>query len=406
MTIGLRTNTSVFFVAQLVTSATNFVITLAMSRALVPAEFGKVAVGLTLGFFLVSFQRTVVGDTLLIFARQREGLVGQALATCGALGLTLGIVAVIFAVAAPNWVPWFIATALPLLLIQDGFRYIAVAVGRSRTVLASDTTWFLAALVALGLSLRGRDIGIVAGVWLFGGLLAIGVLLVGARRRPGEACFVSPTRFFRSTADVSGWMTVQYLVGNGAVQLAMVSMAIFTGTAAYGGYRAVQLLVAPVMTVVLASISPLMSWVGGRSNFRWTFRLLVGFCTSFVVLAALPGLVLVRSGPWLLVTIPGPAYAPYVDLILPSVLAVVVVAAAVPPAAVLRGHGQGRRLLVSGLLGTIPGAIAISFAAWRWGILAATWAFVAMYVATFLAGLQLATMTIREANQDRRQARV
>lgn len=396
MSMGLRTNTSYFFVAQLVTSATNFVITLTMSRALVPAEFGRVAIGLTIGFFLVSFQRTVVGDTLLIFARRRDGLVGQARATCGALGLALGAVTAVFGVAAPGWVPWFVAAAIPVLLIQDGFRYVAMAVGRSRSVLVSDTIWLLAAMVALGLSLEGRDIGVVAAAWLLGGLVAIGVLLPSVRPRTGEAWFVSPVLFFRSTADVSGWMTVQYVVGSGAVQVALVCMAVFTGTAAYGGYRAVQLLVAPVMTVVLASISPLMSWVGGRPDFRWSFRLLVVFCMSFAALATVPGLVVVRWGSWLIVTLPGPAYAPYADLILPSALAVVVVAAAVPPAAVLRAGGQGRRLLVSGLVGTVPGALAISFAAWEWGILAATWAFVGMYVATFLAGLGLARLTIRE----------
>jgi O-antigen/teichoic acid export membrane protein len=396
MSLSLTSKTSVFLAAQLVTSATNFVVSLALARALSPRSFGQVAVVLTVIFFFVSFQRSVFGDTLLLFAQSREGLVSMALAVCLWLAGTVSLLIGFAWLAFPHRVAGYLVGAAGVLLLQDGLRYLAVAVHRSSLVLTSDLSWFAAGLAALSLSLAGQDIQIVISVWLAGGLVAIVVL---APLVITLADGVKPSKvvdFYRSTQDLTSWLAVQYLLTAGAIQLGLVGMAAFIGAADFGGYRAVQLLVAPVLALALASVSPMMSWSARRGTEFWTSRRLNSTSAGLAVLAVVPCLPILVLSHWLLVTFLGRAYGGYAGLSIPAVLGVIAVAGAIPSSIVLRQFGAGKRVLWAAAIGSLPGVALTLIAAWRFGVYAAAWAFVAQYVAVCIASIVLADRTLKE----------
>jgi O-antigen/teichoic acid export membrane protein len=396
MSLSLTSKTSVFLAAQLVTSATNFVVSLALARALSPRSFGQVAVVLTVIFFFVSFQRSVFGDTLLLFAQSREGLVSMALAVCLWLAGTVSLLIGFAWLAFPHRVAGYLVGAAGVLLLQDGLRYLAVAVHRSSLVLTSDLSWFAAGLAALSLSLAGQDIQIVMSVWLAGGLVAIVVL---APLVITLADGVKPSKvvdFYRSTQDLTSWLAVQYLLTAGAIQFGLVGMAAFIGAADFGGYRAVQLLVAPVLALALASVSPMMSWSARRGTEFWTSRRLNSTSAGLAALAVLPCLPILVLSHWLLVTFLGRAYGGYAGLSIPAVLGVIAVAGAIPSSIVLRQFGAGKRILWAAAIGSLPGVALTLIASWRFGVYMAAWAFVAQYVAVCIASLVLAGRTLKE----------
>ena len=398
MAQSLTLRTSYFFAAQLVTSATNFVITLALSRALVPAQFGQVALVLTGVFFVLSFQRTVVGDSVLVYGPEQPKLIGAAGAVIVWITGATTLVLLLIRAIVPDRVPWFLVVVALLLLLQDGLRYVAVALHHARVVLVSDSLWLAAALVAVAMSVTGGAIDVVAAVWLAGGVVAAIVLVPtvsGARARLGPS---HVRGFFRETRELSGWMALQYLVSTGAAQLALVGIAAFVGDADFGGLRAVQLLIAPVLALVLASASPTMAWLANRGGAAWTVRHLLAMSGAFALASAVPCVLLVVLAEWLLRTFPGPAYVPYTPLVLPMTITVVAVAASVPIGSVLRATGKGRRVLVVGLVGTVPGVVLSLVAAARSGILAATWVFVLQYLLIWGASLVAAVNTIREGD--------
>jgi O-antigen/teichoic acid export membrane protein len=283
-----------------------------------------------------------------------------------------------------------------LLLLQDGLRYVAVALHHARIVLASDSVWLAAAIVAMAASLGHRSLNVVLGVWLLGGLVAISLLVPTGRKAAAPLGWGSVTGFFGTTRELSGWLALQYMVSNGAVQLAMIGLAVTVGNSDYGGLRSVQLLIAPVLALIFASTSPLMVWMANRSGERWTRSRLIAASAAFAGVSAVPCVVLVVAGRWLLETFPGPAYLPYEDLVLPLALSVVAVAAAVPLGAFLRQSAEGRRVFVAGLVGTVPGAVLSVVAASRYGVQAAAWVFVLLYAVVWGACLVVAMRTLSE----------
>jgi O-antigen/teichoic acid export membrane protein len=158
---------------QLVSSASNVLIVMAIARTSSPADFGFIALMLTAVSAGLAIIRQGLGTPLMLTSAhgaERVRYEAQRSLTASMLfGLGLGCVVLAFGVAigrADLAAP--IALAAPVVLAQDVYRFIAISTARSSLAFISDGCWAilsLAAVIATWAGLPGLTGPLVVWIW-------------------------------------------------------------------------------------------------------------------------------------------------------------------------------------------------------------------------------------------------
>jgi hypothetical protein len=163
-------------------SASNFVLAVALARALSAPAFGRAAAGLALLSLLVLLGRHLVLEPMLVgyAGASRQHFAGRVDAsTLMLLGTALAVMLLAGATVAPEG--WALAALAPVVLVQDHLRYRSFAVGRPGDAIAADV---LVLAATAPLPFVSADLTVLCG-WFAAALVgsSVGMLVLG-RRRP------------------------------------------------------------------------------------------------------------------------------------------------------------------------------------------------------------------------------
>jgi O-antigen/teichoic acid export membrane protein len=322
-----RPNAAAFAVAdQLVSSGSNFLVSVAVGRFGGATELGGFAVALFVWLALIGINRAVLTEPLIIVEPELDTPrnLRRALAAQLAVGLALGgavaaVALVLLAVGAPGIGGPLLAlgVVLPMLLSQDLWRALSFGVHRPERALVNDLVFTAVQVVLMaGLIVTGLTSSpwfVIA--WGIGATAGVVVGLVQFRARPATWPHME---LLRELWPMSRWLLRDFATLFGAREAYLLIVAAFVTGAEFGGLRAAESLVGPAYVILLsggnvalpgatrryreggcadlASYSRRVTWVVGGA--QWAYSAL-----------------LVIFGPWLMVTVYGAEFEPYTYLV-------------------------------------------------------------------------------------------
>ena len=375
-------------VDQAVSSLTNFAVGILVARSLGAAQFGAFSLAWVTYAVLLNLSRGLGTDPLMVrFSGPADArwlaAARQAVSTTLFVGLLSGAGCVLAGLALGGSVgSAFVGLGLviPLLLVQDGWRYAFFAVGRGRSAFLNDLTWGLALVPAIEAAAGRPSVGGFVIAWGIAGGLAAIVGSLQTRLLPvnlrGAVSWVSQQR------DL-GWRYVMENVAiSSASQLRMYGLGAIAGLAAVGAVRGGQLLLGPFLAVLMGV--SLVAVPEAARVLRRSPRQLPLFCIALggsqAVGALLWGVALLvllpeRVGEELL----GPVWSLAAALIVPTTLVVVHGSLSDGAFAGLRAMGAAPRSLTAQLLaafayvtGGLAGAALGGATGSAWGVAIAT----------------------------------
>ncbi|MVA75074.1 hypothetical protein GC722_03380 [Auraticoccus sp. F435] len=384
---GLRTrllrSVSWSLVDQGLSALSNILLSVLIARSVSAGDFGAFSIAFVVFGVLIALARSLVGQPLQMrFASSSPA--GLRHATADGLGaaLLLALVgAVLMAGAALVCPPPLreallaMAVVLPALLVQDSCRMAFFAVGRPRDAAAIDALWTVVMLALMGL-LIGLGRGGLAELtlaWGVGAAAAAGLGLALLRVRPalGRA-----RGWLRTHWDLTRYLLPEYLLGLGAMQLAILLVGFLAATESVGALRAAQVLLGPLGVIGAGVFQMVVPEVARRqllpSRTLAVFASAVAGSLGLVTALYVVGLLLLpdRWG----VTLFGDSWPGAAAVLLAMGLSSLASAMANGPAGVLYGLGQakltfrihavkGPVLLVAVTVGTLSaGAVGAAWA--------------------------------------------
>jgi O-antigen/teichoic acid export membrane protein len=250
-------------------SATNFALTLVAARLLGPSGLGVVFVGFTIYLLVLSFQRALITDPLVVVStnlgpEDRRSAARASLTIVLGLGLLSGVAMAALAPIMPQpvgrglalFAPWMV-----LALIQDLWRTLLFRDGRGAAASLNDGVWLVVMALAVPFAWLTHSDYVVVATWGVGAA-AGGVLgFFQTRIPPIERGYA--WRWWRREASRLGrWLGLENIVIGVQSQAVVLILATLLGDRDIGGLRAVESVFAP-MTLIGAAIGmaglPLLS---------------------------------------------------------------------------------------------------------------------------------------------------
>jgi len=382
---------------QAVSSVTNFVMVLYVAHTVGnAAQFGAFSLAYVTYSFALNASRGLTSDPLVVrFSYADPQAWRRAVASCTGTAAVVGLAVGTGILAVAALLGRTVGSAfvglgltLPVLLLQDSWRFSFFAIGRGSQAFLNDLIWAIALLPALILlrAAGARNIfwfvfawGAAAGVAAAAGVLQAGV----APRLPGFWEWLSHHR------DLGFRYFAENLSNSLASQLRTSCLGGIAGLAAVGYMSAASTLLGPVLVIYMG-----MSIVGIPEAARMARRSLRNLWRFCLLLSGGLAVVAVAWGAVLLVALPkglgawtlGPIWRPAYPVILPYALAMTAICTWCGATVGLHALGAARRSLfamvvasagslVGGVLGALQGGAVGSARglAVTWGIGAVIW---------------------------------
>jgi O-antigen/teichoic acid export membrane protein len=322
-----RPNPAAFAVAdQVVSSGSNFLVSVAIGRFGGATELGGFAVALFVWLALIGINRAVLTEPLIIVEPEldtptnlRRALAGQL-----AVGLALGAVVaavglVLLAVDVPAIGGPLLAlgAVLPMLLTQDLWRALSFGVHRPERALANDLVFTAVQAVLMGglivLGYTSAPWFVVA--WGLGATAGVFAGMVQFHARPARR---PRTELLRDLWPMSRWLLRDFATVFAAREAYMLVIAAFVTGAEFGGLRAAETLLGPSYVILLSGGNVALPGAtrtyrqhgsAGLARYSRRVNLIVGSAQWFY------SALLMVIGPWLLVTVYGAEFEPYTYLV-------------------------------------------------------------------------------------------
>ncbi|MCX5375745.1 hypothetical protein [Streptomyces sp. NBC_00091] len=273
---------------QAASSATNILV-LVLAARLSPAsgfaDFSMVYVtfSVLLGLNTAYVGQSVVlekGEPLGAVCRSAVGFTGAASAAAGALLVVAGLLVPGGAGRA------FLALGLvlPLVLVQDGLRYCFSALRVPERALAADALRLGCVVAALAVQPEGASAGRLVLVWGVSALpaLALGLWLL----RPHVRGSRTDLRPYLRRGHLGQRFAVEFAVGNGSSQLAVLGLGVFATPLAVGALRGATTLFGPLNVLFNSANAFGPPVVGRASGKRGVVRLTALMGAALAVLGA------------------------------------------------------------------------------------------------------------------------
>lgn len=374
---------------QSVSSMSNFAVSLVVAHSLPARDFGAFSLIFVTYTLVLNASRGLSTDPLLVRCSGEPGAawrrgVAAATATAGAVGIGAGILCVLVGLLLPGTVGTgfvVLGAGLPLLMLQDSWRFAFFAIGRGDRALLVDVVWTVLAIAGLAtLAVNGPTVATCMGVFVgTAGVAALfGLALCGVRPRPS---------LVRAWLHEHQSLGTRYLIENLAVggsrQLRMIAISAVAGLTAVGTVRAAEILMGPFLVVLMgiAQVAvPELSEVvktAPERLVRYGFAI-GGIQAAIAVLWATMMVVLLPFG--LGHVLLGDLWRPAYPLLLPVTLGVVTGCLSSGATSAVRALGASRRSLRAQLststlvlVGSVAGAFidAAAGSAWGWAVAAA-----------------------------------
>ncbi|GAB2615126.1 hypothetical protein GCM10027067_28420 [Pseudactinotalea suaedae] len=237
---------------QVVSSLSNFALVTLVANVTTPEEFGRFSLGYVVLLFFLGFQRSLVGEVLLVRfsgvgTRPRgvdDAAAGVSVSVGALAALVLGVCGVVAGGDVRVWIA--LLAAGPIIFAQDIARYVLIARKRSGDALVSDVVWVLAAVpVMVWLVTTDADAWLLVAVWVLGGGVAATVALIRARlvARP-----VHGVRWLAQNRDIAIRFSGEYASLNLSNTVVWFVLTGPIGVAGVAALRGASLLFSPLNT--------------------------------------------------------------------------------------------------------------------------------------------------------------
>ncbi|MCX4805867.1 hypothetical protein OG594_30335 [Streptomyces sp. NBC_01214] len=254
---------------QAASSATNILVLVLAARLSSASGFADFSMVYVTFSVLLGLNMAYVGQSLVL--EKGEGLgaacrsaLGFTAAASAAVGALLLVVGLALAGAAGTA---FLALGLvlPLVLLQDGLRYCFSALRAPERALAADALRLVCVVAALAVQPEGASAGRLVLVW---GLSALPALAVGLwLLRPYVRGSRTNLRPYLRRGHLGQRFVVEFAVGNGSSQLAVLGLGVFATPLAVGALRGATTLFGPLNVLFNSANAfgpPVLGRLGGK----------------------------------------------------------------------------------------------------------------------------------------------
>ncbi|MFD0355993.1 hypothetical protein ACFVHW_19995 [Streptomyces sp. NPDC127110] len=252
---------------QAASSATNILVLVLAARLSSASGFAAFSMVYVAFSVLLGLNMAYVGQTVVLEKGEglgricRSSVLFTAAASAGA-----GLVLAAAGLAAPGdagWALLALGLVLPLVLVQDGLRYCFSALRVPERALAADALRLVCVVAALAVQPRGVSAGRLVLVW---GLSALPALAVGLwLLRPFVRGVRADLRPYVRRGHLGRRFVVEFAVGNGSSQLAVLGLGAFATPLAVGALRGASTLFGP-LNVLFNSANAFGPPVVGRAS--------------------------------------------------------------------------------------------------------------------------------------------
>jgi O-antigen/teichoic acid export membrane protein len=340
---------------QGISSLGNFVLVVAVARVSDADAFGAFSLAyLAYGLCLALF-RAGLGDVLLLRTRLRpepdDGYRGFLAVALG-LGLSLGVLLALPAAVFGDEVrdPMLaIAIALPLLLLQDAYRFVLISGRRSRQAVLIDAVWLLLQVGlfagSAALSTMQSGPGLIL-LWTGAGLCSVLLAYAMTRLRPDSGQL---TRWLGAGKARIRSLMMDYLVFSGTVYASLYAVPLIANLATLAALRGAQVLFAPFEVVMngarLVTLPALANALSrSRSDFRRRVAVLGG---GFFALAFVWGAIVISLPDSIGEAALGDTWAVTEPLLLAFAIGYIALSVSTPAMDGVRGGGSTRMILTT-----------------------------------------------------------
>jgi O-antigen/teichoic acid export membrane protein len=375
---------------QAVSSLTNFAVTLYLARSLGAAEFGAFSLAYVTYSFALNASRGLATDPLVVrFSGADRTAWRRAVANCSGTAAVVGLVtgaAVLIAAMILHGTARsaFLALGLtlPVLLLQDSWRYAFFALGRGRGAFLNDSIWALALVPALLFLHHYGHAGVFWFVFAWGGAAAVAAA-VGPLQAKVAPRLTGAREWVFQHRDLGPRYLAENTSNSGAGQLRTYALGLVAGLAAVGYVQAASTLMGPFL-VIFMGLS-LVTVPEAARVLRRSPRHLRLFCILVGGGLAITGF---AWGGFLLIALPrglghlalGHIWVKAYPLVWPLTLSVVGACLQAGATTGLRALGLSRRSLRAMLTASLvylilglAGAVTDGARGTVWGAAAATW---------------------------------
>lgn len=377
---------------QAISSLTNFAVGIVVAHNFDLEDFGAFTLAWFTYGLILNISRGLGTDPLVVRfsgvpAAAWHTAVSRTSATAIAVGVVMGALCLVVGVLMPAPIGGALVAlgiVLPLLVVQDSWRFAFFAAGTGHKACLNDLVWGLALIPALAVAVQRQSLfGLVLAWGLAGGVAALfGFWQARVVPSPGGARI-----WLREQRDLGIRYLVENVVQSGGTQLRMYALGAIAGLADVAALRGAQLLLGPLLTVLMG-----IGTVAVPEAVRWwrrSRRHLVKFCLA---LGSVESSASLLWGLGLLVLLPmglgsfvlGKVWEPASVLVLPLCLTVIVGTFTTGATTGLRALGAARRSLRSQVVESTMFVIATVVGATVAGALGATWGGL---IAAVLAGV-------------------
>jgi O-antigen/teichoic acid export membrane protein len=250
---GARRRVAWGLLDQVVSSASNFVVTILAARALSATQFGAFALGMAVSFVTIALARGMASDPLATAhasdaAPELRWAIRAGAGTATWVPLIVACVVVVPALLVGGILgPVLVALALvlPGLALQDYLRYALIVRGQAKQTFFNGLFWMVIQVPLLMIAIdRGGEASGLVLAWGLSGTLAAGLGLVQVR-----SWIAGPRQVFAwLRRHRSLWPF--YVLDNLVFQITNLGLvlviSLFTSLAQVGGVRAAMTVYAPV----------------------------------------------------------------------------------------------------------------------------------------------------------------
>ena len=241
---------------QGVSSLTNYAVVLYIARSLGAQQFGAFTLAYVTYGFALNASRGLATDPLLVrYSSTDHSTWRQAVASCTGTATIVGLVTGTFVLGAASLFggtirEGFLALGLtlPVLLLQDSWRYAFFALGRGSRALLNDVIWGVTLLPALALLGATHHVNVFSCVLVWGATAgiaaAVGPFQAGVIPRPTHAW-----GWIAQHRDLGFRYLAENCTNSASVQMRAYGIGLILGLAAVGYIQAATTLMGPFMVI-------------------------------------------------------------------------------------------------------------------------------------------------------------
>lgn len=334
---------------QSVSSLSNFLLVLLVGRWLGPEALGVFSLAFATWLVALGLVRALITDPMLVLGEDHRNGAGGWMAAALSLSTVLGF----SLVAVALWLGpeqqlgrtlLVMGLFLPALLVQDFWRWVGFMRQKAGYSLLNDLMFLTVQLLALFFLASNDRLSAPLAVACWGvGALAGG--FTGMLQFSTRPVLDSAVPSLRRGSRMGKWIALYFVSDHGSRLVYVFIVATIAGTTALGGLQASINLTGPANVLFFGAVSAALADAGRAvrvSGYDEAKRITRIYGVGLIAAVSTYCLVYVLFAPWILPTVYGESYRPYIALALPVALFTVSTAFVLVPAVRLKVLQQTR----------------------------------------------------------------